>query len=413
MLGPLLQLLIARLLVPEDFGAFAVSIAWLSLYDMCKDFGLGQAIVVQRGGSEHVSLQFTTQLITATIFCVLSVLMAPLASRYFAMPALATLLPIVAAVPFLAAVADPLVTQCLLTQRYSHLALRQVAGPLANGMIGLALAFLGYGVYSLAGGLVAGHVVATAFLLPGTTALPRLYLEWSKFKDLLSVGIHVLMQRTFGFLVGQSDSLIVGRFLGPHAVGFYRMANMLAFLLPSATVLQLQQVVFTEVSATQNANQIRRHYSLHTNIVGPALLAYGILTYLLAPVMIPFLLGAQWQAAVPIMQIFGAVVITGFLTPLNMEIAKVLGFAHTYSYYAAVRSLLTVAAVLVSAQYSVVHVAVTWVVIGLLASLANDVIFYAKQKIVPLTRFKIAIVAASWAWGVFVILNFKGIPETQ
>ena len=104
-------------------------------------------------------------------------------------------------------------------------------------------------------------------------------------------------------------------------------------------------------------------------------------------------------------QVFSVVVVTGFVTPLNVDLAKILGFIGSYTYFAAGRAICTVIALLWAAQFSAMHVVITWVIVGFVSSLMNDVLFYYKQDVVRVTPAKIALTVASWIWASFVILS--------
>lgn len=404
LLGPLFQVLIARLLLPADFGVFAIALAWLAIFEIGKDWGLSHAIIVRRGGKSETDLQFTVQTGTALAFYLVTLAVGPITAALFGLPELPSVLAVVGLIAFISAVADPIVTGCLVSQRFRLLAIRQMMVPIVSGAIGYLMAYLGYGVYSLVFGLVAGHATGALSLALGQRVRRMtLSMDWALTRQLMSVGKHILMQRFFGFLVGQADTFIVGKALGPQALGTYRMANILVFLLPAATVAQAQQVVFTEVSARPSEESIRSRYNHFTNVAGVTLLLYSAAVYVLAPILVPWVLGESWRSTVPIMQIFAAVVITGFLTPLNVDLAKVLGFIHIYTKFAVVRSVAVVVAIMVAAQYSIQHVVIAWVVVGFVANFFNEVIFYNKQDVVKLTWGKVLITTTSWAWALFVI----------
>ena len=131
--------------------------------------------------------------------------------------------------------------------------------------------------------------------------------------------------------------------------------------------------------------------------------SYSMAAYLSAPMLVPLVLGEQWRDAVPLMQIFTAVVVSGFLTPLNVDLAKVLGFVHIYTHFALWRSVVTVIALLWAAQFSTLHVVITWVGVGFMSNLVNDVIFYRMQSVVRVTGTKIVLICASWIWATIVI----------
>src|SRR5690606_15675703 len=108
LLNPLFQIFIARLILPADYGAFAIAVAWLAFFEIGKDWGLTQAIVVRRGGAPEIALQFTIQFITALAFYALTLIVAPLAASLFSLPSLGIALPLVGLAAFIIAVADPL-----------------------------------------------------------------------------------------------------------------------------------------------------------------------------------------------------------------------------------------------------------------------------------------------------------------
>jgi O-antigen/teichoic acid export membrane protein len=405
LLGPVFQILIARIILPGDFGVFAIGVAWLAVFDIGKDWGLSQAIVVRRGGSAEIALQFTVQLITAFAFYALTLAATPVAAHLFGLPSLEVVLPLMGLIAFISAVADPIITDCLMAQHYRRLAIRQMVMPVVTGVVGLVLAYLEYGVYSLVIGLLVGHAAGAFSLVAGGRTGLRMSLDLGLVRDLMPVGKHIVFQRLFGYLVAHADSLIVGKALGPQALGLYRIGNLVAFLIPTAVVTQAQQVVFTELSARSGPENIRRHYNLFADIAGVMLMFYSVAVYLAAPLLVPAVLGEQWQPSVPFIQIFATVVVTGFTTPLNADLAKILGFIRIYTYLAAVRSVATVIALLWAAQYSTMHVVITWVAVGFVSGFMNEVVFYAKQDVVRLTFNKAALTVASWIWAAFAIVE--------
>ena len=285
------------------------------------------------------------------------------------------------------------------------LAIRQTVIPLATGAVGLLLAHWGYGMYALIVGLLVGHVAGALTLLAGERAEFRFNVDVKLTAALMPVAKHIVLQRLFGYLVTHADSFIVGRFLGPLELGLYRIGNLLAFLVPAATAPQAQQVVFTELSARRDTERMRSHYARFVNTAGTLLLGYAVLVYATAPMLVPAILGEQWRACVPILQIFAAVVSIGFIAPLNVDIAKILGFVGSYTYFAAGRAVVTVTALIWAAQFSTMHVVITWVVVGLASSFVNDVVFYYKQDIIRVTAAKLALTLAGWSWAAYVIVS--------
>ena len=82
-LGPVFQVLIARLLLPADYGVFALALAWVAVFEIIKDWGLTHAILVRRGGRAEIALQFTVQLLTALCFYIITLVATLVAADLF------------------------------------------------------------------------------------------------------------------------------------------------------------------------------------------------------------------------------------------------------------------------------------------------------------------------------------------
>lgn len=402
-LGPLLQIMVARILLPSDFGVFAIVLAVIALLEVVRDLGFTPAVIVDHAEADFLPLQFTAQLLLACVLFALVVLFTPLAVDLFSQPELATILPLVGCVLFLMAVSDPVITSLLKSQNYRALSLRQVLMPLVTGVTGLVLAYTGYGVYALVFGLLAGHLANAIFL--GWLYHEQFRLAWKRdvLVRLFSFGRHIIMQRLSGFFVSQADSFFVSMNFGASSLGVYRLGNQLALLLPSLVFPQVQQVLFTEFSSYRDKSSIAELYYRYIRWSGGLLLAYGILTYLLAPYLVEWILGSHWQAIVPIIQIVAVGAATGYLAALNIEAARSLGIVRQYTVFAILRSLATITAVIVASTYSLQAVVITWVGAGLVANAVNEIVFHSYQDVVRIRPEKLVVYAGAWLWAWYVI----------
>lgn len=399
-----LQIIIARHLVPSDYGVFALAVAWMAFFDMVKDLGLSHSIIVDQEKGDHIALQFAVQLALAVVFYMVTLVSSPYMAEWLMLPDLHAVLPLMSLSMFISAVSDPLITRYLKAQRYQLLAVRQIIIPLVMGVVGVALAYHDYGAYALVVGSVCGYLVGAVWLVAADRRM--VYPCWDRklFDRLFQLGKHVLVQRVAGYLPTQGDSFIVGSLLGPVDLGNYRLGNQLAFLVPTIAASPMAQVVFTDVSEHRDREHINRRYYQYVYMVGIAMLLYGVAGFFLAPDLVLLVLGSQWLEVVPVIQIFGVVMATGTMSMINADFAKVLGFAHVYTRFTIARSLVTLAAVLLAAKVSLEVVVATWVLSGMLANLVNDIIFYRMQDLIGLARGKVALIALAWAWAVGVIL---------
>ena len=247
--GPIFAILVARLIEPRDYGVFAIGVAVAAFFQIGKDLGLSQAIIVDDKNDEHLSLQFTVQLSWAClVYAVLYVLSPYVALAYGDAPELVSVLRILGLGFFVAAVVDPYATHHLKQQNYRFLFIRQVVPTVVGGILMLVLAHQGHGVYALVAGTLSSAIAAALVMAWGAGVLPRLTVNWPLLRRLFRLGKHITLQEFAGYLVQQADSIIVGRNLGPAMAGLYKIGNTIALIIPNSISSQIQQVVFTDMA---------------------------------------------------------------------------------------------------------------------------------------------------------------------
>ncbi|MGN7614077.1 oligosaccharide flippase family protein, partial [Magnetococcales bacterium HHB-1] len=244
-LGPLLQILVARFLFPDDFGLFALALAVMSFLEMIKELGLTQSIIVCRERFDYISFQWSLQLILAVVLYPLLFFSAPFLAALFKQTPLETMLPLMGLVLFINALGDAITTHLLKAQQYKILAMRRVLMPITTGLVGLLLAYLGAGVYALVFGWLAGFLINTLFLYYHVEQKIHFYWDLTRLITLLKLGKHIVFQRIFGFLVNYADSFFVAK-LGAANLGLYRTGHQLTLLLPNIFTTQIKEVIFTD-----------------------------------------------------------------------------------------------------------------------------------------------------------------------
>ena len=403
--GPIFAILVARLIEPRDYGVFAIGVAVAAFFQIGKDLGLSQAIIVDDKNDEHLSLQFTVQLSWAClVYAVLYVLSPYVALAYGDAPELVSVLRILGLGFFVAAVVDPYATHHLKQQNYRFLFIRQVVPTVVGGILMLVLAHQGHGVYALVAGTLSSAIAAALVMAWGAGVLPRLTVNWPLLRRLFRLGKHITLQEFAGYLVQQADSIIVGRNLGPAMAGLYKIGNTIALIIPNSISSQIQQVVFTDMAERRKDPDfmVRRYYQF-VNLVGSGSLLFSVLLYLLAPTLVPMFLGEQWQGTISVIQVFVIVIPFVPLVLLNLNISKILGFNHIYSLFVVGRSLLTITVVVILSFHSLMAVVVGWVTVGMATSVVNALLFFRYQRIIPPSKGLVALFIAGMGWGVIAI----------
>ena len=403
---PLFAILIARILQPSDYGIYGIAFAVISFINIIKDLGISQAIIIAKNDEDYTSIQFTLQIVLGLLIYGLVLLTSPFIADLYKIEEFEYVLNIYSLIIFVWALEFPLVTYYLKMNNYRFLFYRQIIPSFLFGVIALSLAQLDFGVYSLVLGQLISQLFTALFLFWKTNLQLKIYFSFIVFKKLFSLGKHILIQSLSGFLVSSADSLVIGKNLGVTNLGFFKMGMNLTNLFPNALVPQIQQVVFTELSEKQlDHKYIAKRYYQFNLIVGISALLISLITFFLAPILVPIILGDKWIMIIPIIQLISISLPTGLLVGINNDLSKILGFNKVYSYFSVIRAITTITLLFIGSLYSLSYALFAWVFVSLIANIVNDILFFSNQKIIkyPISRF--IIFGFTWSWVIFTLIN--------
>jgi PST family polysaccharide transporter len=305
--GRLLSLLataiLARLLVPDQFGLVALALVFISLLETVADLGLGQALVVAKDDFEdRADTVFRFTVLIGLVLTLLAAGASPLAARFFDEPELTKLLPILGLTFMLRSLGS---THYAIAQRDLDFRTRtgaEVAEVAVRGLVGVALAIAGFGAYSLVFGYLAGTLTLDIVLWALVRWRPRLTRRRTHLREMVRFGGTLSAVNVIAALIANVDDLFVGRVLGTTALGFYT----LAFRLPELLILNLSvvasRVLFPAFAAVDRAalGQAFLMSLRYTLMVGLPL-ALGLAVMAEPVVMAVF--GDQWGGSVGPMRV--------------------------------------------------------------------------------------------------------------
>jgi lipopolysaccharide exporter len=326
-------LVLARLLVPSEFGIVAFVLAVISYVENVADLGLGSALVQRPDADEPATI--------ATAFWAgLLVALALTAACFFAAPLVAQLGPSggvtamfrVLSLQFvIAALANP---QELLLHR--HLQFRRVAVPVWAGAfvkaaISVVLAVAGFGAWSLVWGQLAGTAATTVVLWFMSPWRPQVMVIGSRLREMLKYGSGVAVVGVIGEAVVDADYIIVGARLGAEALGLY----LLAFRIPELVIASGFRVANTvffpfysrlrERGDSVGDDELRHGYVRTLRLGALVALPAGLTMAALAKPIVLTLYGEEWRASVAPLAFIAIWASMSALTSLPGALFKAVG----------------------------------------------------------------------------------------
>jgi O-antigen/teichoic acid export membrane protein len=295
---------LARLLNPQTFGLVALAWVYIAFIQIFITQGFGTAIIQRRDlEEEHLDSAFWIAVTTASLFCLFSVVLAGPIAHFFKEPSLASVVPWLSLTMFFNALCS--VQTAILTRdlNFRPLAVRSLVATGVSGAVGVTLAFLGFGVWSLVGQQLINAVLGCAFLWFAVPWRPRLTVSKRHLRDLYGFSLSITGNDLLWFFSKRSDQTVVGYTFGTAGLGPYSLASRIINLIIDGIVSPLQSVLLPALSRLQSEpakfeQAVYRYCEISSFVLFPL---FGGLAAT-APVLVPLLFGAKWAQAIPIMQ---------------------------------------------------------------------------------------------------------------
>lgn len=310
--------LLARLLGPETFGLVALASVFLAFLQVFLDQGFTQAIVQRQNlEPEHLDTAFWTNLGISLILTILCFSSADLVGNFFKEP---QIIPILRCLSFNFIITAFSSVQNAIFERklaFKTLAKRSLLAVTTGGIVGVTMAFMGFGVWSLVGQQLSNSFAAVLVIWWASDWRPKLRFSPKHFKELFSFGVNVVGMNIAFFISRRSDDFLIGYFLGSSALGYYSVGYRVFSILTELLTSVLSKVTLPTFARLQQDPERLRN-ALYQAIQLSSLITFPgfLITSVLAPELIQVVFGEKWLPSIPVMQI------------LNLS-----GIAYAYFYF--------------------------------------------------------------------------------
>jgi PST family polysaccharide transporter len=313
-------MILARLLDPKDFGLVGMVTAFTSVFFLFRDFGLSTA-TIQRVDvtDEQISTLFWINLLVGAILTALLSAVAPMVVRFYHEPRLFWVT-IALATGFVINAAGVQHSAILQREmRFTALAIIQIVAQVASTVVGVGMALLDYGYWSLVGLSVTLPLVSTIAFWMATSWLPGKPRKRVGIRPMISFGGSVTLISLIVYVAYNLDKVLLGRFWGAGALGIYGRSFQIISIPTDNLNSAVGEVAFAALSRLQgDLTRLRSYflkgYSLVLALTVPMTCIIGIFPHDL----VTLILGSKWGAAARILQLLApTILIFAIINPLG------------------------------------------------------------------------------------------------
>ncbi|WP_331344438.1 lipopolysaccharide biosynthesis protein [Cellvibrio sp. UBA7661] len=255
-------IILSRLLTPEDIGLVAFALIVVELGKILVNAGLPQAIVRYPEWDERYAATcfYLNLLLAALVTALVFFIAAPVIAYYYDTRAelLVQVLSIIFVLEGIKAVHEGKLKREF---NFRAIALRTVVGSLFAGAVGVALAFLGYGVWALVWQQLINQLLVTLITLKSAHWLPGWHFSRAHSRALLRFSTPLTLAQMLSNIATKIYEVLVGLLLGPAALGFFRVGGRALFILQEIVLKPFEQTLLPALSRL-NEQDARAHATL-------------------------------------------------------------------------------------------------------------------------------------------------------
>lgn len=313
-LGLVSTFILARLLVPADFGIVAMAMSVIAIIELASAFSFEIALIQKRELTRaHYDTAWTLNLIFAVACAIATALLAYPATLFYAEPRLAPVMYALAASWVLLGAQNIGVVDFRRNMDFSREFALLVSKKLVAFVITLSLAVTLRSYWALVAGTIAGRAAGLLLSYGMQSYRPRFSMAASR--ELFSFSGWMLFYNIADVALNKIPQFLIGRIHGPQALGFYTVGAEIAHLPSTDLIAPINRAVFPGYARSAVEPQALKQAFL--GVIGVILLfapPASIGVAVIAEPLVRVLLGEQWMEAVPVIQVLA---ISGGIFAIN------------------------------------------------------------------------------------------------
>lgn len=369
----IVMILLARLLLPEEFGIIIMVTVFISLANILAQSGLNTALIQKKKVDElDFSSAFYINLLISTILYILLFITSPYIAAFFDEARLTNLIRFLSLTMFIGSFNSIQSAIIARNMQFRKQFFSSLCASIVAGGVGIAMAFANLGLWALVGHQLTYQLLVTLILLFTVNWRPKLLFSWNRVKSLFSYGWKLMVSSIIDTLYGNLMVLSIGKLFSPSIVGFYNRGEQFPNLIINNINGSIQSVLLPALAAHQDdkpriKEMVRRSIVTSSYIIFPMMVGLAVI----AKPLVIVLLTEKWLPSVPFIQIFCGVYALWPIHTANLQAMNALGRTDIYLKLEIIKKFVGLAILAICIPFGVYVMAMGALVAGVISTFIN------------------------------------------
>ena len=368
------SIVLARLLLPKDYGIIAMVLIFISLADVFANSGFATALIQKKDSdSKDFSTVFYFSLVISIVLYIILFFGAKYVALFYGQPILRPVLRVMALripVASLNSVQQTFVAKQL---KFKLFFFSTIGGTVVSAIIGIALAVYGYGVWALVAQYLSNTIIDSIVLWFTARWRPTLEFSFKRLKRLFSFGWKMLVSELLNTAYSQFRSLVIGKAYTSEDLAYYSKGNQFPYLIVSNINNSIGSVVFPVMSKVQDdkkrlKNQVRRSIRIGSYVMWPLMVGVAVM----AKSIIVILLTEKWLSCSTYLQIACIAYALEPVQTANLQAIKALGRSDLFLKMEIIKKTVAILMVVAVMRISVLAIAISGLIYTVFAAFVNS-----------------------------------------
>lgn len=370
----LVGLVLARLLSPDEYGLIGICLIFTTVLNGIVDSGFSNALIRKKNVTDDdYNTMFITNMVISILLYVLLFGSAPLVSDFFKRQELTALIQSMGLLLFANALSITQVT--ILTKRidFKTKTKASLISAVFSGVIGIAMAFIGYGVWALVAQQLFKQLLYTMCLWWLNHWMPKLKFSVDSFRYMWGFGWKLLASGLLNNIWNQLYQVVVGKFYSPATLGQYTRSTEYASIFSSNITSIVQRVSYPVLSEIQDDKQ--RMVEGYRKVIKMTMFVTAICMITLGAVaepMIYCLIGPKWHEAAVFLPLICISMSLYPLHAINLNMLQIQGRSDIFLYLEIIKKVIAMVPICIGIFVGIYWMLVSSIVIGIVSFFLNS-----------------------------------------
>ncbi len=293
------NLVLARILMPSDYGAIGMLMIFIAVSQVIIDGGFGSALIQKKSPTQtDYSTIFLWSVGLGALLYLILFLCAPLIARFYSMPELSSVLRVVAMSIVLMAMSSIQINRLQKQLGFKAIAAGNISAQIVGATVGIWMAVGGAGVWSLVGSWLSSAASRVVILFLASRWLPSPVFSLRSLRELFSFGGYLFLANVLETVCKNLQGLVIGKKFSAAQLGYFSQAQK----LDNITSYAIPQVIAT-VMYQDDRRRIVEIMNMDVRVIAFMLFPVFTILILEAAPVIELLYGAKWLPAAPFYRI--------------------------------------------------------------------------------------------------------------